>query len=282
MTAPRTLLKAWGMRAKKSMGQNFLADPHLAHMIVEAGGFEQQDTVVEIGAGLGALTIPLAARTKHVYAVEPDRAIAGLLKNELLAAEASNVTIVEEDIFKCDLRVLTGSQAKPFKVAGNLPYHISSQVLRLLITLRPSVDCAVLMFQKEVAERLVANPGNKTYGRLSVYIQYCAAVTPLIDVASTAFFPKPKVDSAVINITFFDRPPFPAADEPFFFQMVRAAFGKRRKMLKNALLSSDLGVEGEALVKAFEVANIDPKRRAETLSIAEFVSLANALKNQMG
>jgi 16S rRNA (adenine1518-N6/adenine1519-N6)-dimethyltransferase len=267
------------MRARKSMGQNFLADPHMAVTIVDAGSFEQQDTVVEIGAGLGALTIPLASRTKHVFAVEPDRAIAGLLKNELLAAGASNVTIVEEDILKCDIKTFVGTRPRSFKVAGNLPYHISSQVLRLLITLRPSVDCAVLMFQKEVAERLAAKAGNKTYGRLSVLVQYCAAVSPVAYVRSAAFYPKPKVDSAVVNITFFDKPPFPAIDEPFFFQMVRAAFGKRRKMLKNALLGSDLGMEGQTLLAAFDEANIAPQRRAETLSVEEFVRLSNALKN---
>jgi 16S rRNA (adenine1518-N6/adenine1519-N6)-dimethyltransferase len=262
------------------MGQNFLADPHLADTIVEAGRFQQQDTVVEIGAGLGALTLPLASRTNHVYAVEPDRAIAGLLKNELLAAEASNVTVIEEDILRCEIKALVGTKPRSFKVAGNLPYHISSQVLLLLITLRPWVDSAVLMFQKEVAERLAAKPGNKTYGRLSVLVQYCAAVSPVAHVAASAFYPKPKVDSAVVHITFFDKPPFPAIDEPFFFRMIRAAFGKRRKMLKNALLGSDLGVTVQILLAAFEEANISPERRAETLSIAEFVRLSNALKSR--
>jgi 16S rRNA (adenine1518-N6/adenine1519-N6)-dimethyltransferase len=282
MTAPRTLLKAWGMRARKSMGQNFLADPHLAVSIVEAGSFEKQDIVVEIGAGLGALTIPLASRTKHVFAVEPDKAIAGLLRNELLAAAASNVTIIEEDILRCDIKAFVGTKPKSFKVAGNLPYHLSTQVLLLLIALRPLVDCAVLMFQKEVAERLAAPPGNKTYGRLSVLVQYCAAVSSVTRVAAGAFYPKPKVDSTVVKITFFDTPPFPALDEPFFFQVIRAAFGKRRKMLKNALLGSDIGVEEQTLQAAFKKSDIAPQRRAETLSVQDFVKLSNALRSING
>ena len=148
MTSPHVLLKAWEIRPRKSMGQHFLADPNVASMIVDKGKFEQQDTIVEIGAGLGALTVPLASSAKHVYAVEPDRRIAELLKNELLAAGVSNVTIVEEDILRCDIKTLAGPSETPIKVVGNLPYHISSQVIVLLINLRESIESAVLMFQK--------------------------------------------------------------------------------------------------------------------------------------
>ena len=259
------------------MGQNFLADPNTAAMIVEKGRFTKHDTVVEIGAGLGALTIPLASRTKHVYAVEPDREIAALLKNELLAANVSNVSVVEKDILRCDLAALIATAGCSVKVAGNLPYHISSPVLLLLFRFRRSIDSAVLMFQKELAERLVAKPGTKTYGRLSVLIQYCASVRSIAQVAATAFHPKPKVDSTVVHITFFDAPPFPVKDEAFLFGLVAAAFGQRRKMLKNALLNSNLGLTAPQLSSAFTETQIDPQRRAETLSVQEFVQLSNAL-----
>lgn len=259
------------------MGQNFLADPNIAAMIVEKGQFTEKDTVIEIGAGLGALTIPLASRTKHVFAVEPDREIAALLKNELLAADASNVSIVEKDILRCDLAAMVGPARRFVKVAGNLPYHISSPALLLLIRFRQSIDSAVLMFQREVAERLVAKPGTKTYGRLSVLIQYCANVRAIGQVAATAFHPKPRVDSTVVHISFLDTPPFAANDEAFLFGVVAAAFGQRRKMLKNALLNSSLGFSGHQLSTAFGEAQIDPKRRAETLSVQEFVRLSNAL-----
>ncbi len=278
MTAPRVLLKAWEIRPRKSMGQHFLADPNVASMIVDKGKFEQQDTIVEIGAGLGALTVPLASSAKHVYAVEPDRRIAELLKNELLAAGVSNVTIVEEDILRCDIKTFSGPSETPIKVVGNLPYHISSQVIVLLINLRESIESAVLMFQKEVAERLLANPGTKSYGRLSVLTKYCASVHSIAHVTSSSFHPRPKVDSTVVGITFFASLPFPATDERFLFEIVRAAFGKRRKMLKNALMKSDLGFEDRHLSSGFERADIDPQRRAETLSVEEFVRLSNVLK----
>lgn len=260
------------------MGQNFLAEPAVAAHVVEKATLEMHDTVVEIGAGLGALTIPLALKVKHVYAVEPDTRISGVLRNELVSAGVSNVTIVEEDILQCDVEAILGSANCPFKVAGNLPYHLSSPVLLYLVGRRGLVRSATLMFQKEVADRLVAKPGTKAYGRLSVLIQYCAHIDPVVHVPATCFYPKPRVDSTVVNIAFFQSPPFPATDESFFFRMVRAAFSKRRKMLKNALLNSDLDRTGRLILSAFEKAGIDPKRRAETLSVEEFVRLSNHLE----
>ncbi len=259
------------------MGQNFLTDANIASKITRMGKFHQEDTVVEIGAGLGALTVPLASQTKHVYAVEPDGQIAGLLRNELLAAGLSNVTIVEKDIFECDVEAMVGL-SRPVKVVGNLPYHISSPVLLQIVQWRSFVESAVLMFQREVAERLLAEPGVKAYGRLSVLVQYCAQVYPVTQVAASSFYPRPKVDSTVVGITFLTPTPFPAKDEEFLFQVVRAAFGKRRKMLKNALFNSDLGLEQHHLNSAFERANIDSRRRAETLNVEEFVRLSNLLQ----
>ena len=279
MTSPSLLLKAWQMRPRKSMGQHFLADHNVAEMIVRRGEFDQQDTILEIGAGLGALTLPLAYRSKHVLAVEPDKKLAALLKTELLAGGVSNVTIIEKDILSCDIEAMASASNVPIKVVGNLPYHISSQVLIHLVRFRKRIDRAVLMFQKEVAERLLANPGTKAYGRLSVLIQYCAFVEPLVQVGASSFYPKPKVDSKVVGITFLNSAPFPATDEDFLFEIVRAAFGKRRKQLKNALIGSDLWFEEDRILMALERAKIDPKRRAETLNVEEFVALANVLKD---
>jgi len=275
MKSPRSLLKAEGLRPRKSMGQNFLADPALAGSIVRRARLKPDDVVLEIGAGLGALTLPLAAQAGHVFAVESDKKIAAILNDELLASSVENVTIIEEDILRCDIRALVDRAHKPLKVAGNLPYHISSQVLSQLINSRQVIEAAFLMFQKEVAERLTAKPGTKTYGRLSVLIQYCAETTPLVSVSAKAFFPRPNVDSQVVGIVFLDPVPFPAADEALLFRIVRAAFGKRRKMLRNALIGSDLGFGGETVSDALALAGIDGKRRAETLSVEEFVRLAN-------
>jgi len=259
------------------MGQHFMADPNVAALIITRARFEPDDIVLEIGAGLGALTLPLAARVKRVLAVEPDRKIADLLGNELLAAGIRNVTIIERDILQLDIEDLAGRSGASFKVIGNLPYHISSQVLIRLIHFREVIDAAFLMFQKEVAERLTAKPGSKSYGRLSVLIQYCAKIYPLVSVAASAFFPKPKVDSQVVGIKFRHPVSFKATDERFLFQIVKAAFGTRRKTLRNALLGGNLGFEDERVSTALELAGIDPKRRAETLSVEEFVTLSNLL-----
>ncbi|MDY6953559.1 MAG: 16S rRNA (adenine(1518)-N(6)/adenine(1519)-N(6))-dimethyltransferase RsmA [Thermodesulfobacteriota bacterium] len=280
MTSPRSLLKAWQIRPRKSMGQHFLQDSNAASMIVRHGGFDRQDVILEIGAGLGALTVPLARNAGHVLAVEPDSKIAALLGNELLAAGVSNVTIIQEDILRCDIKALTDGAAhdRPIKVVGNLPYHISSQVLIHLISGRRCIDSALLMFQKELAERLLARPGTKVYGRLSVLVQYCAEIDAIAQVAAPSFYPQPKVDSTVVRTRFLDPPPFPAADEGLFLKIVRAAFAKRRKTLKNALTRSDLGFNEGQVLGALRSTGVDPRRRAETLSVPDYVALANLLK----
>jgi 16S rRNA (adenine1518-N6/adenine1519-N6)-dimethyltransferase len=264
------------------MGQYFLTDPNVGAMILRRGAFDPLDIIVEIGAGLGALTVPLALHAKQVLAVEPDRRIALLLKNELLASGVSNVTIIEKDILKCDIEAMAEASDRRLTVVGNLPYHISSQVLILLINSRKFIDRAVLMFQKEVAERLLAKPGSKAYGRLSVLIQYCASIYAMGHVGASSFYPRPKVDSEVVGMRFLDSIPFPAANEAFLFEVIRTAFGKRRKMLKNALMSGDLGLGSPQLSEALERAHIDPRRRAETLNVEEFVRLANLLETRDG
>ena len=275
--SPRKLLKSMGLRPRKSMGQHFLADRRMAASIVRRAQLEPDDVVLEIGAGLGALTLSLASQVKHILAVESDSRLAALLGNELLAAGISNVAIIEEDVLMCDMEALSRRYGAPLKVVGNLPYHISSQVLIRLIQFREVVDGAFLMFQKEVAERLTAEPGSKSYGRLSVLIQYCAKIYPLVKVSASAFFPKPKVDSQVVGIEFHHPVAFEATDERLLVQIVKAAFGKRRKTLKNALSGGNLGLGDERISAALELAGIDSRRRAETLNVKEFVTLSNLL-----
>ena len=281
MKSPRKLLKSCGIRPRKSMGQHFLTDHNVAALIVRRAELQPGDLVLEIGAGLGALTLPLAACVKHVFAVESDSRIATLLGSELLAAGVSNVTIIQRDILQCDIKALAGKSDGSLKVVGNLPYHISSQVLVRLIHFREVIEAAFLMFQKEVAERLTAKPGTKSYGRLSVLIQYCARIYPLVSVAATAFFPQPKVDSQVVGIEFQHTIPFRATDESLLVQIVRAAFGKRRKTLKNALLGGNLGFGDERISAALELAGVDSRRRAETLSVKDFVALTNFLLTEV-
>ena len=277
MTSPRTLLTAWNLQAKKQLGQNFLSDANVARQIVKHAALTGHQVVLEIGAGLGAITLPAAAAARRLIAVDKDQQLIGLLRAELLTAGIDNVEIREADILRLDLKAIASEAAQPLVVLGNLPYNISSQVIVQLIHARSQVDRAVLMLQKEMAQRICAGPGSKTYGRLSVMLQYCAEARELMQVKAAQFFPPPKVDSTVIGIRFTSPPPFPADDEALLFQVIKAAFGKRRKTLRNALSKSDLPLDAATCEQLLSQAGLDPTRRAETLSVEEFVRLSNGL-----
>lgn len=279
MTYPGVILKAWNLHAKKQLGQNFLSNPEIAEMLVRRAGVSPKDIVVEIGAGLGAMTIPLSRIAQKVYAIEKDRQLIPLLNAEIITNEIDQekIKIINDNFLKTDICELTGKDAKDLVIIGNLPYNISSQILMSLIPQRRAIKKAVFMFQKELAERIVAKPGIKDYGRLSVAMQYCSSVKKIADVKSHLFFPKPKVDSVVIEITFFKKIDFEVNDETFFFSVIKAAFGNRRKTLRNSLAGSALDIDGETAKKELENIDIDPTRRAETLTVKEFVKLSNRL-----
>jgi len=279
MTSPRKLLTAWNLHPKKQLGQYFLSDPSTAEMIVARSGILPNDVILEIGAGLGALTIPLAGRAERVYAVEKDRQIIPLLKTELIASRLANVFLLEKNILGIDIRELAKDEKRRIIAMGNLPYNLSSKILLQLIRSRQAVSRAILMFQKEVAVRIRAKPGGKDYGRLTVMLGYCADIKRLAGVSASLFFPKPKVDSEVLEIAFKNTPACLANDEEFLFSVIKAAFGKRRKTLKNALTDSELQVDEKTVRQVLEHVNIDPGRRAESLAVEEFVKLSNSLKN---
>jgi len=278
MTSPRVLLSAWNLSPKKHFGQNFLSDPSTAEMIVSRAGISEEDIVLEVGAGLGALTVQIAMTADTVYAVEKDRNLIPLLQSELLAKNLDNILILNEDILDVDIEGLSAKHGRKISVIGNLPYNISSQILIKLIIQRPLVNRAVLMFQKELAERICAKPGGKDYGRISVMLQYCAGITKIADVKASLFFPKPRVDSQIIEIRFRETPVFPADNENFLFSVIKAAFGKRRKTLKNSLSGSGLGIDAHTAEMILNKAGIDPVRRAETLTVEEFVKLSNSFE----
>jgi 16S rRNA (adenine1518-N6/adenine1519-N6)-dimethyltransferase len=259
------------------MGQNFLKNPAVADQIVSAAGLSNQDVVLEIGAGLGVLTIAAARVAGKVIAVEKDRQLVPLLRAELLLNGLEQVVVLEQDIFSLDLERLSAESGRPLMVMGNLPYNISSQVVIKLIRQRRVVARAVLMFQKELAERLCAAPASRAYGRLSVMLQYCARLKALRDIKADQFFPVPKVDSAVLRIDFKPIAEPAAASEDMLERVVQAAFGQRRKTLRNALAGSALPIDAQAASSLLLSVGVDPRRRAETLSVAEFVALANAL-----
>ena len=277
MTSPKILLKAWNLRPNKKLGQHFLKDPSAAEMIVRRSKIAGADTVLEIGAGLGAITIPVAKTARQVYAVETDPQLIQLLKSELAVHNLSNVEIIAKSILRVDISSLSNELNQQLIVIGNLPYNIASQILLQLIHGRSHVNRAILMFQKELARRIRAAPGNKDYGRLTAMLSYCADIKSVGTIAASLFYPKPKVDSEVVEINFNTSREYPPHDETMLFQVVKAAFGTRRKTLKNALSTGGLQIDPKLAREALIAAGIDPGRRAETLGVTEFIALQISL-----
>jgi len=277
MTSPKILLAAHNIRPKKQMGQNFIVDPAFTEKIVKRAEISPEDIVLEIGAGLGALTIPLAHRARKVFAVEKDRQIIPILNLEILVSGLKNISIIETDILSVDIKALVEDMGGRIVVMGNLPYNISSQILVQLVRSREGISRAVLMFQKELAQRITAETGCKDYGRLTVMLRYCSDIKKLFNAKASLFFPKPKIDSQVLELKFKKTIEHEATDEQFLFKVIKSGFGNRRKTLKNALSASDLNIDPNTATTVLEKSGIDPIRRAETLTVEEFVRLSNTL-----
>jgi 16S rRNA (adenine1518-N6/adenine1519-N6)-dimethyltransferase len=273
MESPVAILKRHNLRPKKSWGQCFIDDPNVVARIADHAELLSTDTVVEIGAGLGTLTMALASRASQVVAIERDRDLVCILRVEL--STAANIEIVEGNALTYDFS--RGVDQNGVKVVGNLPYNISSQLLFRILDQRQWIRDATLMFQKEVAERIVAQPGTRTYGVPSILCQQYAKVHRCFSVPSGAFRPRPRVDSAVIKLAMRQQPRMPC-DETQFRLVVRTAFGARRKTLRNSLLPR-FGVE--AVEFALKSADIDSRRRPETLSIEDFGRIALALETAL-
>ena len=265
-------------RPKKRLGQNFLVNPETLKIILEAGELTNTDTVIEIGAGLGCLTEVVARYAKHVIAVEVDKLLYKALEAQFTTHPS--VRLLNTDILKLELNTLL-SQETPttlttFKVLANLPYSITTPILWKLLEHHKQIHSCVLMMQKEVAERIVAGPGGKDYGALTIGISYHAEAELIAILSPENFYPAPKVDSALLKLTMREKPKVAVENEPLFFNVVRTAFRTRRKMLKNSLARGRFA-SGEVLGAIFEELGIAPQRRAETLDITEFAALANAL-----
>jgi 16S rRNA (adenine1518-N6/adenine1519-N6)-dimethyltransferase len=245
--------------------------------ILEAARLHGSDKVMEIGPGSGALTLSLYSMVDHVLAVEKDRDLAERLRMEAKALEAHNIEILCEDILRMDLACLDRFSPGKIIVLGNLPYNISSPILELLTAERRRFSRAVLMFQKEVADRLAAAPGTKAYGALSVLTQYHAKVRILLRVGREAFRPQPKVDSAVVELDFQEPHPKRARDEGLFHSVVRASFAHRRKTLLNTLTARFPQLGRAPVESSLRASGIDPGSRAESLGIDDFISLSSSL-----
>jgi len=265
-------------RPKKRLGQYFLTDRRVIHNIIKGAGFRKSDHALEIGPGLGALTVPLAGYVRKITAVEKDSQLADMLKERLSISGIDNVDLINEDILRFDLEGLRAKDEDKL-VVGNIPYNISSPLLERIMACRNSISWAVLMFQYEFAGRLLGAPGGKEYGALTVLIRYNADVSPLVKVPKEAFYPRPEVGSAVVKIDL-ERPyPVRTQDEAHLKRVVRGAFAHRRKTVFNSLKGA-LPLYGDDIIyQALDRAGIDPRRRAETIDIDEYVRLASELQS---
>ncbi len=257
------------IRPKKSLGQNFLKNPHYLTKIADAARIRPEDKILEIGPGLGHLTHVLAERANEVLALELDERLIPHLKREFKALP--NITVVQADALKYPFETLTCK----WKVVANLPYYISTPIIQQLIGHRDKFISLTLMLQKEVAERIAASPGGKERGFLSVLVQLYTVPTFEFKVPPGAFTPRPEVDSAVMTLFIRDRPAILVNDEEFFMVVVKAAFSQRRKTLRNSL--KQLNVSKEKMGMVFDKTGIDLGRRAETLTLEEFGHLADFL-----
>ena len=285
--APQTIndiKKKYDFSLSKSLGQNFLTDKGIIDEIIEAAEIGESDLVIEIGPGIGVLTAEAAALAGRVVAVEIDKNLIPILQDTL--SEFSNVRIVNRDILKTDLAEIIaeekaaaeaeGKSISGVKILGNLPYYITTPIIMKILEDGVPADSIVIMMQKEVADRIKSEPGKKTYGALSVAVQYYCEIGLVARVPRSVFVPPPNVDSAVLKLSIRSEKPVQLLSEKMFFDTVKGGFGQRRKTLGNSL-AGVLGMDKGLAVEALNAAGIDPGRRAETLDMAEFAALANEL-----
>ncbi len=264
----------------KSLGQNFITDKNVIERIVEGAGAGEDDLVIEIGPGIGVLTAEAAEHAAKVVAIEIDSKLIPILDETL--AEYDNVEVINQDILKTDLNEIidvqrrSGSFTGDVKIIGNLPYYITTPIIMNILENSVRAESITIMMQKEVADRIKASPGNKTYGAISAAVQYYCEVEQVISVPKEVFVPRPKVDSAVLKLTIRKERPVDLIDEKAFFACIKAGFGQRRKTLLNSLTGT-YGLSKDEIRIVLENAGIDPVRRAETLNMNEFADIANGV-----
>lgn len=268
----KDIVKKYGFRFTKSLGQNFLVDESVLSDIIEGSNVNSEDFVVEIGPGVGTLTRELLKRAKRVSCIELDSDLIPILNEEL--KEFDNFELIHKDALKVDFNNIIGDE-KSVKVVANLPYYVTTPIIAKLLNEGYNFKSLTVMIQKEVGERIAAKPSTKEYGALSILVQYYCDTEIIRRVAPSSFIPQPKVESIVIKLNKLSKPRVEVKDEKLFFRVTRDAFNMRRKTLWNAVKS--LGLSSEMMEAAFKNADIDSKRRGETLSLQEFANLSNAV-----
>lgn len=279
-SAIRDIEEQFGFRLSKSLGQNFLIDKNIRDQIVEGSMIGPDDLVIEIGPGVGVLTQLLAEHAAQVIAIEIDRSLIPILKETL--EDYPNTKVINEDVLRCDLKELIAAHQPKGAVrfVGNLPYYITTPIIMKILEDRVPADSITVMVQKEVADRLQSLPGKKTYGAITVAVQYYCEVSKVVSAPKEVFYPRPKVDSTVIRLDIRKECPVKLLDEAAFFAVVKAGFGQRRKTLHNAL-TGIYGLDKAQTGAILEKVGIDGNRRAETLNMDEFALLANTITKEM-
>ena len=261
---------------QKKYGQNFLIDPKVLDRIIRAADITEEDSVLEIGPGIGTMTQYLAERAGRVTAGEIDRNLIPILEETL--ADYPNVTVVNQDILKMDVKAFAEGEGRPVKVVANLPYYITTPIIMGLFENHVPLESITVMVQKEVACRMQAGPGTKDYGALSLAVQYYAKPEIVANVPPNCFMPRPDVGSAVIRMTRYEKPPVQAKDEGRMFALIRASFNQRRKTLANSLGNApELGLSKEKILQALEKMRLPAAVRGEALTLEQFACLSNEL-----
>lgn len=266
------LVKKYNFKFSKSLGQNFLVDDSVLNDIVNGADVNNEDFIIEIGPGVGTLTAQLLMKAKKVTSIELDNDLIPILQEEL--GEHENFSLIHKDALKVDFNELIGNE-KSVKLVANLPYYVTTPIIVKLLKDGYNFKSLTIMIQKEVAERINAEPNCKEYGALSVLVQYYCNTSIVRKVPPTCFMPRPKVESIVIRLDRLEEPRVKAKDIKLMFELVRAGFNMRRKTLWNA--AKTLKLDKEKLEEAFEKSGIDPKRRAETLTLEEFATLSDCI-----
>ena len=266
------LVKKYNFKFTKSLGQNFLVDQSVPRDIVDGADVGPEDLVIEIGPGVGTLTAQLLKIAKKVVAIELDDTLIPILTEEL--GEYPNFSLIHNDALKVNFDEVIGDE-QSVKLVANLPYYVTTPIIVKLLKEKHKFKSLTIMIQKEVAERMNAEPGNKDYGALTLLVQYYCNTKIVRKVPPACFIPRPKVDSIVIRLDKLDEPKVKVDNEKLFFDIIRSSFNMRRKTLWNGVKS--IGPAKEKLEAAFEKAGVDPKRRGETLSIQEFATLSNCI-----
>ena len=271
-------LKIHGFRLSKGLGQNFLIDEDILTGILDGAEIGPEDSVLEIGPGFGVLTTGLCSRAKKVVSVELDNRMFEILNVNL--SGFSNFELIEGDILQVDIKNILEEKldGKNTKVVANLPYYITTPIIMKLLEERHEFKSITVMVQKEVANRLCADPGCKEYGAITVSVNYYSTVRKILDVPAASFIPPPDVESTVIRFDIREKPPVELIDEALFFKVIKAAFGQRRKTLLNALSAGGFCENKEKVKEILSECGIDGIRRGETLSIEEFALLANTIR----